>query len=54
MTNTATRICINAFAMAGWIAGHLWRRLEGGRQTIKLENFMAAMEEAEFKIPMAI
>ena len=44
----------NAFAMAGWIAGHFMaeglRRVEG--KPLNWENFMAAMEEAEFKIPM--
>ncbi|WIV12778.1 ABC transporter substrate-binding protein [Proteiniborus sp. MB09-C3] len=44
----------NAFAMAGWIAGHFLceglKRTEG--QTLNWENFMKAMESAEFKIPM--
>ncbi len=44
----------NAFAMAGWIAGHFMaeglRRVEG--KPLNWENFMAAMEEGEFKIPM--
>jgi len=44
----------NAFAMAGWIAGHFLceglRRTEG--KTFNWENFMEAMESAEFKIPM--
>ena len=44
----------NAFAMAGWIAGHFMseglKRVEG--QTLNWENFMKAMESAEFKIPM--
>lgn len=44
----------NAFAMAGWIAGHFLceglKRTEG--KTLNWENFMDAMESAEFKIPM--
>ncbi len=44
----------NAFAMAGWIAGHFLceglKRTEG--QTLNWDNFMKAMESAEFKIPM--
>lgn len=44
----------NAFAMAGWIAGHFMseglKRVEG--ETLNWENFMNAMEEGEFKIPM--
>lgn len=44
----------NAFAMAGWIAGHFMaeglKRTEG--QTLNWENFMKGMESAEFKIPM--
>ena len=44
----------NAFAMAGWIAGHFMaeglRRVEG--KPLNWENFMEAMEEGEFKIPM--
>lgn len=44
----------NAFAMAGWIAGHFMseglRRVEG--ETLNWENFMKTMEASEFKIPM--
>lgn len=44
----------NAFAMAGWIAGHFLseglKRTEG--KPLNWENFMEAMESAEFKIPM--
>ncbi len=44
----------NAFAMAGWIAGYFMceglKRTEG--KTLNWENFTAAMESAEFKIPM--
>ena len=43
-----------AFAKAGWVVGHFLaeglRRVEG--KPLNWENFMAAMEEAEFKIPM--
>lgn len=44
----------NSFAMAGWIAGHFvsegLKRTEG--EALNWENFMKAMESAEFKIPM--
>lgn len=44
----------NAFAMAGWIAGHFM--VEGlkrmGDETLNWENFIKTMEEEEFKIPM--
>lgn len=44
----------NAFAMAGWIAGHFMveglRRTSG--ETLNWENFIKAMEKEEFKIPM--
>ncbi len=44
----------NAFAMAGWIAGHFMseglKRVEG--KPLNWENFMKAMESSEFKIPM--
>ncbi|MDF2821098.1 MAG: Receptor family ligand binding region [Clostridiales bacterium] len=44
----------NAFAMAGWIAGCFMveglERTSG--QVLNWENFMEAMESAEFKIPM--
>ena len=44
----------NAFAMAGWIAGHFMaeglKRTEGN--VLNWENFMKAMEKEEFKIPM--
>lgn len=44
----------NAYSMAGWIAGHFMveglKRTEG--KTLNWENFMEAMESAEFKIPM--
>lgn len=44
----------NAFAMAGWIAGHFMseglKRVEG--KTLNWENFIKEMESAEFKIPM--
>ncbi len=43
----------NAFAMAGWIAGHFM--VEGLKRTegaLNWENFIAGMESAEFQIPM--
>ncbi|NMB08737.1 MAG: ABC transporter substrate-binding protein [Tissierellia bacterium] len=44
----------NAFAMAGWIAGHFMveglKRTSG--ETLNWENFIKAMEKEEFKIPM--
>lgn len=43
----------NAFAMAGWIAGcFMVEGLERTEGVLNWENFMTAMESAEFKIPM--
>lgn len=43
----------NAFAMAGWIAGYfLCEGLDRTEGTLSWENFMKAMENSEFKIPM--